>query len=367
MGAEGPRGRRPFTALLILLILLVPLAGGLAGCAPGRPAPVSRSSPIAFAASPARPVRATSSGCGRRVVPGPATIDASVGGRLRLVRVFLPAGYTGTQPLPLLLNLHGSGATAVKQERGTGLDATADEHRFIVAYPQAAKHSGTGFSWNVPGTPSFTPRGPDDVAYLGAVVGLLRQRFCVNPARVYASGFSGGARMASQLACTPPVPLAGVVMASGIRAPSPCHPSGGAVPVLAFHGTADTANPYNGHGQPYWTYSVPVAAARWARYDGCRSPATTTRPYPGVTVTSYRGCRGTGVVELYSLAGKRHRWPLPAGAFQPNEILWRFLSGQTEPGHPTTQARQSPTMSPAGRPSPSMLPAAPARAPSPIT
>ncbi|HEY2672346.1 MAG TPA: PHB depolymerase family esterase [Rugosimonospora sp.] len=356
MGAEGPAGRRSLKAVLALLMVLVPLAGGLGACAPAKAAPASRPSPIAFAASPARPpAQALSAGCGHLVAPGPVTIDTTIGGRPRTLRVYLPIEYTGNQPLPLLLNLHGSGSTAAKQEKGTGLDATADEHGFIVVYPEAARHSGTGFSWNVPGTPSFTQRGPNDVAYLGAVVGLMRQRYCVDGGRVYASGFSGGARMVSQLACTPPVRLAGVVMSSGIRAPAPCHPSGGGVPVLAFHGTADTSNPYDGHGQSYWTYSVPVAAARWARYDGCRDRAAISQPYPGVTVTSYRGCRGTAAVELYTLAGKGHRWPLPAGAFQPNEILWRFLSGQ---GLPNPSAQPSSTRpAPSAQPSPSTHPA----------
>jgi polyhydroxybutyrate depolymerase len=265
------------------------------------------------------------------------TITTSVGGRQRTVQVHLPAGYTAKQRLPLLLNLHGSGSTGARQERSAGLDATADEHGFIVAYPQAARRSGGGYSWNVPGTPSFATRGPDDIAFLGDVVTLLRQRYCVDTARVYASGFSGGARMVSQLACTATVRLAGVVAVAGLRAPSPCHP-GHPVPVLSFHGTADTSNPYDGHGQPYWTYSVPVAAARWARYDGCPGTPSTSTPYPGVTVTRYQGCLGDGAVELYTLAGKGHRWPAAAGAFRPNEILWRFLSGDRQPVPPTPLA-----------------------------
>jgi polyhydroxybutyrate depolymerase len=328
MGVQGLVGRRRLAALALLVAVGLP-AGAVVACDPAKAASSGRPSPIAFAASPAR-AQAAPGGCGRAAAPGPVTITTSVGGRNRTVVVYLPQGYTGVQPLPLLLNLHGSGSTAVKQEKATGLDATADEHGFIVAYPQAARRSGTGYSWNVPGTPSFAARGPDDIAFLSAAVTMLHQRYCVDAAKVYASGFSGGARMVSQLACTPAVRLAGVVAASGLRAPSPCHPAR-PVPVLSFHGTADTANPYDGHGQPYWTYSVPVAAARWAGYDGCPTPPATSTPYPEVTLTQYRGCHGDAVVELYTLAGKGHRWPLAAGAFQPDEILWRFLSGDREP------------------------------------
>jgi polyhydroxybutyrate depolymerase len=316
-------------AALALLVAVGLPAGAVAACGPAKAASPSRPSPIAFAASPVRP-RAAPGGCGRAAAAGPVTITTGAGGRKRTVVVYLPRGYAGDRPLPLLLNLHGSGSTAARQEKSVGLDATADAHAFIVAYPQAARRSGTGFSWNVPGTPSFLASGPDDIGFLDGVVTMLHQRYCVDTAKVYASGFSGGARMVSQLACTPAVRLAGVVAASGLRAPSPCHPAR-PVPVLSFHGTADTANPYNGNGQPYWTYSVPVAAARWAGYDGCPATPVTSTPYPGVTLTQYRGCLGDAVVELYTLAGKGHRWPLPASAFQPNEILWRFMSGDREP------------------------------------
>jgi polyhydroxybutyrate depolymerase len=168
------------------------------------------------------------------------------------------------------------------------------------------------------------------VGYLTGLVTVLRHEFCVDPDRVYASGFSGGARLVSQLACTADARLAGIVAAGGVRAPSPCH-SSHPVPVLAFHGTADQQNPFNGHGQPYWTYSVPEAVARWARFDKCPGQPHTSRPYPEVTVTDYRGCPGGTEVTLYALTGKGHRWPLAAGAFQPNEIAWRFLSAHVLP------------------------------------
>lgn len=281
--------------------------------------------PVAYGAS-----TAPRAGCNDAPVSGDLDLSTPVGGQVRRVRVHLPAGYTATRPVPLLLSLHGSGSTAAKQESGTGLDATADEHGFIVAYPQADRVTGTGYSWNVPGTPTFTTSGPDDAGFLTAVVTVLRHEFCVDPSRVYASGFSGGARMVSQLACTAGVRLAGIVAASGIRAPSPCH-SVRPVPVLAFHGTADQSNPFNGHGQPYWTYSVPEAVARWARFDGCPAQAHIGHPYPAVTVTDYRDCAGSVEVTLYALTGKGHRWPVAAGAFQPNEIAWRFLSAHSLP------------------------------------
>jgi polyhydroxybutyrate depolymerase len=257
-------------------LALVAVAGSV-GLTPGRARPqpptVART-PVAVAASVA-PHTGCGTGSGG---PGERVLTPVIGGQLREVRVHLPAGYGTAGPVPLLLNLHGSGSTAAKQEAQSGLDTTADAHTFIVAYPQAIRPTGSGFAWNIPGTPTFAATGPDDVGFLTHLVTVLRHDFCVDPARVYASGFSGGARMVSQLACTPGVRLAGIAVAGGLRAPAPCHPAH-PLPVLAFHGTADLSNPFNGHGQPYWTYSVPEAA----------------------------------------------------GAFRPNEIAWQFLASRVLP------------------------------------
>ena len=109
----------------------------------------------------------------------------------------------------------------------------------------------------------------------------LDQNYCIDRNRVFATGFSGGARMASQLACDASKIFAAVAPVSGLRFPSPC-PSTRAVPVAAFHGTADPVDPYAGHGQKYWTYSVPVAAGRWAVHNRCSKSAANSLPATGV-------------------------------------------------------------------------------------
>jgi polyhydroxybutyrate depolymerase len=332
MGIERVRRRGRLTMLVVRLAMVAALAL-IALTASVLPSP--RTAHPAPSASPPAPVAYGAStlphaGCDNVPQSGDLDLSVPVRGQVRPVLVHLPAGYTAARPVPLLLSLHGSGSTGTKQEAGTGLDATADEHGFIVAYPQGERPNSTGYAWNIPSTPTFSASGPDDAGFLTALMTVLRHEFCVDPSRVYASGFSGGARMVSQLACIAGARLAGIVAAGGVRAPAPCqavHP----VPVLAFHGTADVSNPFNGHGQPYWTYSVPEAMARWARFDACPAQPRTGHPYPGVTETDYRDCADGAEVTLYALTGKGHRWPLPAGAFQPNEIAWRFLSAHSLP------------------------------------
>jgi polyhydroxybutyrate depolymerase len=291
---------------------------------------------------------ASPSGCGGHGAAS-GTLTLSIGGHSRTVIVHLPKGYGGKTAVPLVLNMHGSGSTAAEQELFTGMDATADADGFIVAYPQALIPDGSGFDWNVPGQPLIggraVPSGaPDDVAFLTSLVGALEGRYCIAATRVYATGFSGGARMAGQLACDSSNVFAAVAPVSGLRRPTPC-PTSRAVPVLSFHGVADPVDPYNGHGQKYWSYSVPQAAQYWASQDGCSAKAASSKPDKGVTLTTYSGCHAGAVVELYSIAGEGHEWPdgptLPpeltsllgpqSNAIDADAVMWQFFAAHPLP------------------------------------
>ncbi len=301
----------------------------LAACSGGTATTTTTVSPTTVSPTTVA-VTASSSGCGKAATAGSTTLSPMIGGHARVVIVHVPSGYTGSQKVALVLNLHGSGSDAVEQEAFTGMDATSDANGFIVAYPQGLIPEGTGYDWNVPGVPLVggnpVPAGAaDDVSFLADLVHLLEQRYCIDERRVYATGFSGGARMSSQLACDESGVFAAVAPVSGLRRPTPC-PAGRVVPIISFHGTADPVDPYDGHGQAYWTYSVPQALKDWAAQDGCSSTPATSQPAATVTLTADSGCRDGAVVELYTIAGEGHEWP--GGPHLPRSLT-RLLGPQT--------------------------------------
>jgi polyhydroxybutyrate depolymerase len=333
------------------LAAAVVTVGLLAGCSSGTSHPVVLQSgtPGATTATTATSTAAApAAGCGGATT-ATASPTVTIDGRSRVVIVHLPPNYDGSKQLPLVLNMHGSGVTAVDQEEFSGMDATADDDDFIVAYPQGLLPDSTGFDWNVPGVPlvggKAVPAGSaDDVSFLTQLVGVLENRYCIDPHRVYATGFSGGARMASQLACDASTVFAAVAPVSGLRDPNPCHPTRD-VPIISFHGTADPVDPYAGHGEAYWAYSVPQAALDWARQQGCASTATTSHPAASVTLSSYTGCSGGSAVELYSISGEGHEWPggptMPrvlvrvlgsqSTAIDANAVMWAFFQARSLP------------------------------------
>jgi polyhydroxybutyrate depolymerase len=296
-------------------------------------------------ASPAQATsyaRTASSGCGSSS-PGTAILSLTVNGLARTVIVHVPTGYTNTTKIPLVLNLHGSGSTAAQQDIFSDMDETANQDNFIVVYPQGLIPDGTGYDWNVPGVPltggRVVPAGaPNDIKFLSSLVGVLEGKYCVNPQAVYASGFSGGAREASQLACDDSKIFAAVAAVSGLRHPKPC-PASRPVPIIAFHGSADPVDPFGGNGQGYWTYSVATAAKEWATQDGCsKSPRVTKSA--AVVFSSYAKCKKGAQVELYEIIGEGHEWPggptMPgsitsvlgpqSNAVVANSIIWSFFA-----------------------------------------
>ncbi|HXY84992.1 MAG TPA: PHB depolymerase family esterase [Gaiellaceae bacterium] len=276
--------------------------------------------------------------------PKTSTLTLTVSGRRRIAVVHLPSGYTGLNKIPLVLNMHGTASTAAEQEQFTAMDKTADEHDFLVVYPQAVIASGTGFAWNVPDEPlldgdAVPKNAANDVAFLVSLVQTLKKRYCIDAKRVYATGFSGGARMASQLGCALPKTIAAVAPVSGLRYPAACRGTR-PVPVVSMHGTADPVDPYDGDGAAYWTYGVPTAARRWAVHNRCAAKAAVSSPTGGVELTAYGRCKRGASVELYTIAGEGHTWPdgpsLPAAllrvlgpqsnALDANEVIWRFFA-----------------------------------------
>ena len=262
------------------------------------------------------------------------SVDAGATGRPFLLR--RPAGLAAGQAAPLLILLHGSGGEGGKMLTDSKLEATAERHGFLVVAPTAAIPAGKGFAWNIPGVPTVTGKIPDasdadDVAYLAALVDGLVAEGCVEPARVYVTGLSGGGRMASWLGCVASDRYAAIAPVVGLRAgnprpdnpqqpdPATCQPER-PMPVIAFAGDRDTTNPTQGGGAGYWQYTMHAAEQRWAALNGCQTAPTTQWVAPNVYEERYSGCQGDADVVGRMTVGGGHIW------LADNDALWAFVS-----------------------------------------
>lgn len=113
------------------------------------------------------------------------------GGVAREYILHVPPSYTGSDAVPLVVNLHGFASSAQAQARNSALPAKADEEGFIVVTPQAM---GDPAGWDIVADSS-------DVSFIEDLLDALTAELCVDETRVYVAGFSSGAAMAVTLAC----------------------------------------------------------------------------------------------------------------------------------------------------------------------
>lgn len=280
---------------------------------------------------------ALATGCGTSWASGPVRVPVVSQGSTRDVLVYVPAGYDPTRPTPLVLNLHGSGSRGEEQLASSKLAATADAHGFLVAVPDAGIPHDQGFVWNIPGVPTVSgalpgPDAADDVAFTGALIDTLAARMCVDTARVYATGLSGGGRMASWLGCALADRIAAIAPVVGLRAgradeddesevdPATCRPSR-AIPVLTFAGAQDRTNPIAGGEGARWGYSMHAAEQRWATINACADAPFVRWIDHDTYAEGYTGCRdGADVTAQVDVAGE-HNWLVAD-----NEAMWAFFA-----------------------------------------
>ncbi len=258
---------------------------------------------------------AAPSSCNLPVAAGVRQQQLLSGQRPRTYRLFVPPAYDGRTAIPLVLDLHGSGGTSAGQARNSGFEEIAAQEGFAVASLQAENGR-----WNVP----VDKNRADDVVYVSDVIDDVARQLCTDLARVYATGFSGGARMSSLLGCMLNARIAAIAPVSGLRWPAPC--GGRPLPVLTFHGLADTQNPYDGNAPgrgAEWLESVPEALAGWAQHNGCRSDVILDDPAGPLSTMSYAGCQDGAEVRIIRIDGLGHAWTRKE--VDTTAVMWQFF------------------------------------------
>lgn len=254
-----------------------------------------------------------------RLPPGTYERTLTHGRFDRTYRIHLPPGYDGTKAVPLVLAFHGKGGTDATAEKRLGFDPLADRHNFIVVYPQ-----GLNDHWN-DGRP--TPQFPnakniDDVGFISDLIGKsLTVEFRIDPARIYATGFSNGGFFVQRLGWELSDTLAAIAPVAGTMGVERAQKFAphGPVSVIEFHGTVDEIVKYKG-GLIGTTgakgVSAPDMAMLWAKANGCKlipvvefDPDTFPRDRPRYRSDIYSGGRAGTEVVLVTMEGQEHAWP----------------------------------------------------------
>ena len=273
--------------------------------------------------------------------PGDHIRTLKVDGRDRSYLVHIPKKYDGKTPTAVVLALHGAAMNGPMMSVFCGLSKKAEEAGFIAVYP-GGTGMGVFLTWNAGGRTGEDRA--DDVAYIRAALDDLGSVVKVDPKRVYATGMSNGGMMCYLLAAELSDRIAAVAPVAGtmvIEKVDPKRP----VPLIHFHGTADTFVTFNGPGKgtPRFIHfkSVEDSIKTWVKIDGCKEkPEIVELPdkaNDGTTIerkTYGHGKDGAEVV-LVVIKGGGHTWPgeKPLVDFigkstqniSANDMIWEFF------------------------------------------
>lgn len=261
--------------------------------------------------------------------------------------VHVPPDLDLNQPVPVVLIYHGAGMNARMMPRFTGLNPKADAAGFVAVYP-----NGTGLGelllvFNAAGTPEkpFGSRA-DDVKFTRLLLDDLATVLKVDPARVYATGFSNGGMLCYRLAAELPDRIAAIAPVSGAQALQEFKPTR-PIPIIHLHGGADLVVPWDGQptkhslGVPF--LSVPETLKLWIPANRCApEPVVTELPDKtddGTRVVrqAYEPAENGAAIVVYRIENGGHTWPgshLPQFDFlgkttldiSANDLIWEFFS-----------------------------------------
>ncbi len=294
-------------------------------------------------------------GCSSSTPPStpPATTDAAtidpnevVFGGDRPVNYFKVAeGHDPKSPLPLVMVLHGYGASGFAQAGFFRLEKLALAGKFILVAPDGTprKDDSRRF-WNAVDTCcDFEKTGVDDVKYLTGLVDEIAAVWAIDKKRVYLVGHSNGGAMSYRLGCDAAAKFAAIVTLappfySDLTKCKPSEP----VAIRHLHGTADETVPYQSGplsvGGGLVAPGARKSAEAWAAWNGCSAtPDESAAPIefdgkvPGAEtkIAKYTGCKPNGDVELWSLEGTSHI-PFELSPELPNSI-WSFFEAHPKP------------------------------------
>jgi polyhydroxybutyrate depolymerase len=237
-----------------------------------------------------------------------AILVTSMGQERRYI-LHVPKRYDPAKPTPLVISLHGGMNWPAFHMKASGWNRLADEHGFIVAYP-GGEGTGPGI-WAMRGRP--TPSRMPDVVFISELIDKLSVVYNIDPARIYANGFSNGGGMSFTLACT----LSHRIAAVGLVGPYHTYRfewcrDAAPVPSVTLHGTADHFALYE--GGDHWIGPLPTLPIRqwtamWAQLNRCAPVPIETAAARDVERMEYVDCANDAAVVLYTIKGGGHTWP----------------------------------------------------------
>ena len=250
-------------------------------------------------------------------------MSVTVDGKQRTFIMHIPSAYKGDKPVPLVIDYHPIGGSGNGEFGSSPYKAKTDPEGVITLYPDGtSKPGGMGNGWNV---------GPccsndDDVKFSYAMIDKLKEIACIDPQRIYATGFSMGGGMSNHVACMMSDVFAAVAPAAmdlNKTNSAQCKMSR-PISVINFRGTNDPVCKYQG-GDSGFNDGLNFLGAEgtfkfWAEKNGCTGAPTKNAN----GCDEYSNCQDGTKVVLCTKQGGGHD-------YGDASIGWPFLKQFTLP------------------------------------
>jgi len=245
------------------------------------------------------------------------TASYSNGAGTRSYKLYIPANRRDGQPLALVVMLHGCTQSPDDFAAGTRMNALAEEHGCLVAYPAQPSSANAQKCWNW-FSPADQRRDGGEPSLIAGITRRIMRDHPVDPDRVYVAGLSAGGAAAAIMGAVYPDLYAAVGVHSGL----PCGaardlPSAfaamrqgtagsgrgtGTVPAIVFHGDQDTTvHPSN--GAAVVAQSTAAATGLTVMVERGQVPGG-----HGYTRALHTDASGRVLCEQWTIQGAGHAW-----------------------------------------------------------
>jgi polyhydroxybutyrate depolymerase len=269
-------------------------AGARDAAQDGGAADAARDAAVMVSDAGPTPTPGRSAGCGKSASGNDAFDNRikRVSGVDRSYHVRVPVTYSKDRAYPVVFRFHGSGGNGLSG--GLDIQYASGANAIIVAA------DGINAGWT-------GSSEANDLQLFDAMLDEVSQQYCVDPARVFAYGFSAGGGMTNAVGCKRASKIRATAAIAGFdRGDTSCD----ALPVAAWfqHDVTDPAVAIS-HGR--------AARDRAMRRDGCTSQSTSANG-----CVSYAGCKSGYPVVWCETNGLGHDI---AGGTAPAKV-WEFFS-----------------------------------------
>ncbi len=246
-------------------------------------------------------------------------LRATIGPEERTALALLPQNHNPDMSWPVVMVLHGFGASGTVQADYFGLTERVNREEFVLLVPEGTQNQEGSQFWNATER-CCAPEGSqvDDVAYLLSLIDETVVTLGGDPNRVYLVGHSNGGFMSHRMVCDAGDRIAGILSLAGSTLADDANCTGSSqVAVLNVHGTQDESVFYEGvsldENGPVYPGALETTQ-RWAARNMCdempteqpRRDYVTTLDGEETTKMSWTGCADNASVELWTVEDGEH-------------------------------------------------------------